>query len=129
MDTGTTALEAVMAWVAEYERVWREDDVDALEGLFTPDARYLVSPYADPFEGLAAIREHWSDDTPFTMTAEPVAVSGRDAVVRVEVRYGGDEPQEYRDLWVLRFAADGRAELFEEWAYWPDKPYSAADAR
>ena len=32
--------------------------------------------------------------------------------------------QEYRDLWVLRFAADGRVEHFEEWAYWPDKPYT-----
>jgi hypothetical protein len=26
---------------------------------------------------------------------------------------------------VLRFAADGRVEDFEEWAYWPGKPYSA----
>ncbi len=124
MDTGTAAAEAAIAWVAEYERVWREDDLDALAALFTPDARYLRSPYATPLEGLAAIREHWSDDTPFTMTAEPVAVSGRDAVVRVEVSYGGDRPQEYRDLWVLRFAPDGRAELFEDWAYWPDKPYN-----
>ena len=33
--------------------------------------------------------------------------------------------QEYRDLWVLRFAPDGRVEDFEEGAYWPDKPYSA----
>ena len=32
--------------------------------------------------------------------------------------------QEYRDLWVLRFAEDGRVEHFEEWAYWPDKPYT-----
>ena len=26
--------------------------------------------------------------------------------------------QEYCDLWVLRFAAAGRVEYFEEW-YWP----------
>ena len=31
----------------------------------------------------------------------------------------------YRDLWVLRFAADGRVEDFEEWAYFPAQPYSA----
>ena len=121
MDNAT-----VMAWVAEYERMWRDDDVAGLDRLFTPDATYLHSPYAVPLEGLDAIREHWSDDTPFTMTASPVAVAGRDAVVRVVVRYGGEKPQEYLDLWVLRFADDGRAELFEEWAYWPDKPYNVA---
>ncbi len=57
---------------------------------------------------------------------------GRDdrktAVVRVEVRYGDPVRQEYRDLWVLQFAPDGRVEDFEEWAYWPDKPYAADQA-
>lgn len=123
MDTAS-----VMTWVAEYERAWREDDVAALDGLFTEDARYLRSPYDTPLEGLEAITGFWSDPTPFTMTAEPVAVDGRDAVVRVEVQYGGEKPQEYRDLWVLRFADDGRAELFEEWAYWPGKPYNVSGA-
>ena len=119
MDT-----DAVMAWVALYEAGWRENDVPGLDRLFTEDARYLRSPYATPLEGIEAIRGFWTDPTPFTMTAEPVAVDGRTAVVRIEVAYGGDEPQEYRDLWVLRFAGDGRAEHFEEWAYWPDKPYT-----
>ena len=45
-------------------------------------------------------------------------------MVRLEVRYGKPVRQEYRDLWVLRFAADGRVEDFEEW-YWPGKPNSA----
>jgi hypothetical protein len=58
------------------------------------------------------------------VAAEPVAVEGRHAVVRLEVRYGDPAPQEYRDLWVLRFAPDGRVEEFEEWAYWPGKPYT-----
>ncbi|WP_024286471.1 nuclear transport factor 2 family protein [Cellulomonas sp. KRMCY2] len=121
MDT-----RAVMAWVERYEQAWRDDDVAGVGDLFTEDAHYLRSPYDPPLDGLDAIRGFWSDPTPFTMTAEPVAVAGRDAVVRVEVAYGGDEPQEYRDLWILRFADDGRVQHFEEWAYWPDKPYTAA---
>jgi hypothetical protein len=77
--------------------------------------------------GHAGIEGFWRDDEgrTFTMTAEPVAVEGQDAVVRVEVRYEHPVTQEYRDLWVLRFAPDGRVEDFEEWAYWPDKPYVA----
>jgi hypothetical protein len=77
--------------------------------------------------GQGAIEGFWRDDEgqTFSVTAEPVAVEGRNAVVRVEVRYEQPVAQEYRDLWVLRFAPDGRVEDFEEWAYWPDKPYVA----
>ena len=116
----------VRGWVDAYERAWREDDPGALDALFTDDVRYLRSPYEPPLEGLDAVRGFWSDPTPFTLDAEVVAVDGADAVVRAEVRYGGDEPQEYRDLWVLRFADDGRVEHFEEWAYWPGRPFSAS---
>ncbi|MGY1736196.1 YybH family protein [Geodermatophilus sp. SYSU D00684] len=116
----------VMQWVAGYERAWREGDVAGVARLFTDDARYRRSPYEPSEVGHAAIRAFWREDEgrAFTVTAEPVAVEGRDAVVRLEVRYT-DPVQEYRDLWVLRFADDGRVEDFEEWAYWPGRPYTA----
>ena len=117
--------DEVMRWVRAYEEGWRSEDRTAVERLFTENAQYLRSPYASPLEAHPAIRDFWVDDdedgSVFTMTAEPVAVEGSTAVVRVEVRYGEPVTQEYRDLWVLRFAADGRVEHFEEWAYWPDK--------
>ena len=46
-----------------------------------------------------------------------VAVDGNTAVVRVEVAYEGDA--QWRDLWVLRFAPDGRSAAFEEWPFSP----------
>jgi ketosteroid isomerase-like protein len=114
--------DRVMRWVAGYERAWREGDRDAIAELFTEDARYYTSPDADAEVGHAAIRALWLRDQgeTFAVRAEPVAVEGRDAVVRLRVRYGDPVRQEYRDLWVLRFAADGRVEYFEEW-YWPGK--------
>ena len=124
--------DEVMQWVAGYERAWRTGDLDAIAELFTEDAHYRPSPYEQAEVGHAAIRALWLDDEgqTFTVRAEPVAVEGFDAVVRLEVRYGEPVRQEYRDLWVLRFAADERVENFEEWAYWPGKPYSAgAEAR
>jgi ketosteroid isomerase-like protein len=120
--------DSVMAWVAGYERAWRANDLAAVESLFSEHARYRPSPYEPDIVGHEAIKRFWPEDddgTQFTMTAEPVSVEGRDAVVRVQVNYRGAKPQEYRDLWVLRFADDGRVEDYEEWAYWPDKPYSA----
>ena len=120
--------DEVMLWVDAYERAWRAGDRDAIEQLFTPSARYLRSPYAEPLDGHAAIQDFWVDDdedgTIFAMEAGPVVADGTDAVVRVRIDYGAPVHQEYVDLWVLRFADDGRVEHFEEWAYWPDKPFT-----
>jgi hypothetical protein len=119
---------AVMTWVGNYERSWRDSDANAVTILFTEDVRYRRSPYTPPLVGHASLAEFWTEDEGaiFTMSAEPVAVERETAVVRVLVRYGGDKPQEYTDLWVMHFAEDGRVDDFEEWAYWPDKPYTAS---
>ena len=83
-----------------------------------------------PEVGHDAIKAFWLDDEDkvFAMDASVVAVEGDDAVVRVQVGYGDPVHQEYRDLWLLHFEADGRVSDFEEWAYWPGKAHSAADA-
>lgn len=112
----------VRRWVDGYERAWRSPGTDLLAELFTDDATYLVSPWAQPVQGLAAVRELWEAerDGPndsFTMTCEVVAVEGEDAVVRVEVDYTGPEPTRWRDLWVLRFDGAGRCRSFEEWPF------------
>ena len=114
----------VMRWVGGYVRAWRDGDLEAARALFTEDARYRTSPYAPPRVGHAGILAFWRDDVgrTFTVAAEPVAVEGARAVVRLEVRYETPTPQEYLDLWLLRFAPDGRVEDFEEWVYWPDRP-------
>lgn len=117
---------AVSAWVAAYERAWRSAGVEALAELFAGDATYRMSPYEEPARGLTEIgalweRERKGPDEEFTMSDEAVAVEGDTAVVRVEVRYLGPEPLEYRDLWVIRFAPDGRCREFEEWPFWPGR--------
>src|SRR5258706_407529 len=114
----------VAQWVAGYERAWRTVGVEALAGLFTPDAVYLQGPYRKPVTGLAAIGRMWEreregPDEPFTVTSEIVAVDGDTAVVRVEVRYHRPAEEEFRDLWVIRFAGDGRCRAFEEWPHSP----------
>jgi uncharacterized protein (TIGR02246 family) len=114
----------VGAWVTAYERAWRTAGTDGLADLFTADATYLTTPYADPIRGLRAIARYWEADRDgpdevFTMTWSVVATSGDTAVVRAEVRYGEPLRQEYRDLWIVRFAEDGRCQAFEEWPFWP----------
>ena len=119
----------MLRWVAGYERAWRAEDGDAIPTLFTEDARYRRSPYEDSIVGHAAITAFWlgedEDGEVWTMDASVVAVESADAIVRAEVRYGEPLRQEYRDLWVLHFADDGRVDDFEEWPYWPDRPFIA----
>ncbi|HEV2452196.1 MAG TPA: nuclear transport factor 2 family protein [Streptosporangiaceae bacterium] len=122
----------VRRWLAGYEAAWRVSGTEGLAGLFTGDASYLQSPYEQAISGLDAIRRMWEEeregpDEVFTLATDILAVDGPMAVVRAEVCYGDPPRQEYRDLWVIQFADDGRCTRFEEWPYWPGRPYSAHD--
>jgi ketosteroid isomerase-like protein len=124
---------AVSAWIAAYERAWRSAGVEALAELFAADATYRMSPYEEPARGLTEIGALWERERKgpgeeFTMSDEVVAVEGDTAVVRVEVRYLGPELLEYRDLWIIRFAADGRCREFEEWPFWPGQEIVSREA-
>jgi hypothetical protein len=118
-------------WLARYERAWRTAGTETLRELFTDDASYRMSPYEDTLVGLERIGEMWEaerkgHDEIFSTTSEIIAVDADTAVVRVEVLYGDPVDREYRDLWLIDFAEDGRAAAFEEWPYWPGQPYSSA---
>ena len=122
----------VSRWLAGYEAAWRSAGTKSLAALFTGDATYLQSPYEQPVTGLEAIGRMWEQeregpDEVFALAASIVAVDDPTAVVRAEVTYGDPPDQQYRDLWVIRFADDGRCARFEEWPYWPGHPYSAGD--
>jgi ketosteroid isomerase-like protein len=118
------AHASIEEWVEGYERAWRAAGTESLRELFTEDATYRMSPYEEPATGIAAIAELWAreregPDEPFEMRHAIVAAEGDTAVIRVSVQYGGPDRLQYRDLWVVRFAADGRCLEFEEWPFWP----------
>ncbi len=124
---GPMEHEDVRKWIESYERAWRTPGTTALSGLFTENAGYVMSPWAATVDGMDAIGELWEaeregPDETFTMRSEVVAVDGDTAVVRVEVEYADPGAGRWRDLWVLRFAGDGRCRHFEEWPFSPDQP-------
>jgi ketosteroid isomerase-like protein len=127
-----TDRATVSRWLTGYEAAWRAPGTGGLAGLFTGDATYLKSPYEQPLTSLDAIKRMWEEeregpDEVFTLVTDILAVEGPTAVVRAEVRYADPPGQEYRDLWVIRLAGDGRCTWFEEWPYWPGRPYSVRD--
>jgi hypothetical protein len=122
----TLSRSAVTAWVEGYERAWRTAGTEPLRELFVEEATYSMGPYEEPAVGLIAIAELWErerqgPDEEFEMSHEIVAVEGHIAVIRVEVRYGPPRHLQYRDLWIVRLAADGRCREFEEWPFWPER--------
>jgi ketosteroid isomerase-like protein len=124
--------KSVGQWLMGYEAAWRAPGTNGLAALFTSDAVYSQGPYEQPVTGLDAIKRMWEEereapDEVFTMTTDVVAVDDPAAVVRAEVHYGDPPVQEYRDLWVVRFADDGRCTWFEEWPYWPGHSYTSDD--
>jgi ketosteroid isomerase-like protein len=125
-----TNRDMVGRWLAGYEDAWRAPGTEGLAKLFTPDATYLQSPYEPPVTGLDAIKRMWDQEREgpgevFTLVTDILAVDSPTAVVRAEVRYGDPPRQEYRDLWIIHLTADGRCSWFEEWPYWPGRPYNA----
>ena len=127
-----TDRTTVSRWLVGYEAAWRASGTGSLTGLFTGGAIYLQSPYEQPVAGLDAIRQMWDDtrdgpDEVFSLDTDILAVDGPIAIVRAEVHYGDPPHQEYRDLWVIRLDDDGRCSWFEEWPYWPGRPFSAHD--
>ncbi len=98
-------------WLADYEAAWRAPGTDGLAEIFTDDAAYLRD----------------GPEEVFTLATSILAVDGATAVVRAEVRYGDPLRQAYLDLWVIRLRDDGRSSWFEEWPYWPGRPYSVRD--
>jgi ketosteroid isomerase-like protein len=117
---------AVDTWIAGYEQAWRSPGVERLADLFAADASYVASPWRSPIEGLDAIGRFWEagrerPDEQFDMTSEVLAVEDDVAVARVEVVMYGDGTR-WRNLWVMRFASDGRCTAFEEWTLAPDQP-------
>ena len=124
----------VASWVAAYERAWRTPGTELLGELFTEDATYQLAPFEPPIAGLAAISQMWErertrPDEKFVMSSEVVAVDGDVAVVRAKVRYHEPSPHEYRDLWIIHFADDGRCLAFEEWPFWPGQPRAVSGGR
>src|ERR1700744_1019423 len=119
----------VRRWLAEYEAAWRAPGTEGLHPIFPAAVIYRQSPYEEPVAGLDAVRRMWDAeragplDERFTLATDILAVDGDTAVVRAEVQYAQPE-QEYRDLWVIQLADDGRCREFEEWPYWPGRPYT-----
>jgi hypothetical protein len=110
--------DEVQGWLDAYVAAWQTYDATAIGELFTEDATYAYHPYDDePLRGRDAIVENWlgDRDEPGSWEAsyEPLLIEGDRAVAVGETRYTNGDV--FSNLWVMRFAADGRCADYVEW--------------
>jgi hypothetical protein len=84
---------AVAAWLDGYSHAWGTYDPEEIGALFSADAVYWYDPFTEPLRGREAIVADWLKD--------------RD---------------EYDNLFLLRFDAEGRCAEYREWYMRKPKP-------
>jgi len=106
-------------WIEGYKRAWASNAPHDIRALFTDDATYLTSPTSEPRAGIDAIVDGWIEDADqpgdFTFDYEVLSDDGALALVQGVTEYVTPRSQTYDNLWVIRFAPDGRATEYTEW--------------
>ena len=105
-------------WIEGYKKAWASNEPDDIRALFTDDARYQTSPTSPWREGIDTIVEGWIADRDepghYTFEYEVLEETSTFALVRGVTDYSPVNHPTYDNLWVIRFAPDGRATEFIE---------------
>ena len=100
-----------------YLKAWDSNEPDDIRALFTDDAVYLTAPFSPPRTGVQAIIDGWLEDRDepgdYTFTWQETATDGALAFVTGDTLYA--DGRRYANLWLIRFAEDGRATEYTEW--------------
>ena len=110
-------------WLDDYVGAWKTYDPEQIGDLFSEDAQYRYHPQDEPLRGRQAIVDSWLEepDAPNSYEASyrPLAIDGDVHVAEGTSRYfdeHGELRDEYCNIYVCRFDAEGRCSDFTE--YW-----------
>jgi ketosteroid isomerase-like protein len=112
---------ALGEWLGAYEAAWESKDPGAAAALFSPDAVYRETPFAEPFQGRDQIRAYWAEVTSaqseIDFDFDVIAVTGSTGVAAWSARFGlaDGTPVELDGVFVLEFDAAGLVGSLREW--------------
>jgi ketosteroid isomerase-like protein len=118
-------------WLSGYLRAWKSDDPQDIAALFTEDVTYSPHPWprdSNRWVGRDTVIRKWLErgdsKVGWRFEHELLAVEGDAAVIEGWTYYDPqpDDPRSdaYANVWLVRFAPDGRAREFVEW--WVQEP-------
>lgn len=110
--------ERLDVWMDRYVLAWSSNETEHIEELFTEDAVYDPQTADGEWEGRDEIIARWQeiDDSEDNWDFEwqPIVETDDLAVIQGRTNYF-DPPISYRNLFIIRFAEDGRCSDFTEW--------------
>jgi hypothetical protein len=120
-------LEQLRGWLDLYGRVWEEADPDGVIELFTPDAIYRETPFAEPMRGREAIRAYWKEatDRQEDIGFEHDIVSVSPAVARWRASFAGRDGGSRITLdgvFLLEFDPENLCSSLLEWWHLHEEP-------
>lgn len=117
MNTGD--LES---WLRAYGEAWEARSAEAAARLFSEDALYFETPYAEPFRGRDGIGSYWSkvtaDQRDVDFAADALGFAGTTGVARWSARFtlaSNGAAVELNGVFLLEFAEDGLCSRLREW--------------
>ncbi|HEX6998564.1 MAG TPA: nuclear transport factor 2 family protein [Gammaproteobacteria bacterium] len=121
-DNAAISRDDVDAWLRAYEQAWEGKDPDAAAKLFAANARYHETPYAEPFEGPAGVRDYWArvtaDQRDIRFDYAIVAVTGNTGIATWSAKFNtisSGAAVELNGVFLLDFDADKRCTRLREW--------------
>jgi hypothetical protein len=116
--TSDEMSERLDDWMDQYVLAWSSNDSEHIRALFTDEAVYDPQVAGGEWEGIDEIIARWQeiDDSEENWDFQwlPLVETDDIAVITGRTNYF-EPPATYRNLFVIRFADDGRCYDFTEW--------------
>lgn len=117
-------VEQLTDWLERYVQAWNTNDPAQIGALWSADAVYRTSPFADEWRGRDQIIERWLErqDEPNSTSFRyaMIGFNAGGAVVRGWTTYHTNPPREYSNIWLIQLDDSGRCSEFTEW--WMQRP-------
>jgi ketosteroid isomerase-like protein len=114
--------EALTSWLASYGQAWESRDAQVAYRLFSDDALYYTTPYAEPHRGQDGIRDYWAsvtaDQREIRFESETVGVVGRTGIAKWGAKFklaSSGASVELNGVFLLEFDDAGRCTTLREW--------------
>jgi len=114
--------QSLRSWLQAYGAAWESKDSGQIAEIFTEDATYQETPYAEPFLGRDGISDYWAsvtaDQADIDFDFEVISISGNTGVAEWSARFrsiSGEVPVELNGVFVLEFDDSDTVRSLREW--------------